>query len=51
MFMQSVVSLLLIQIKSCFERLCDHISEVVVFAACLSAGLGKQRFCCVQNHS
>lgn len=52
MFVQSVVSLLLIQIKSCFESLCDHINEVVVFAAaCLSAGLGKWRFCYVQNDS
>lgn len=42
MFIQSVVSLLLIQIKFCLESLCDYISEVVVFAtACLSAGLGK----------
>lgn len=33
MFMHSILSLLLIQIKSCFESLCNHFNKVVVFAA------------------
>lgn len=41
----SILSLLLIQIKSCFESLCNHFNEVVVFACCflfiLNIGLGK----------
>lgn len=45
MFIHSILSLLLIQIKSCFESLCNHFNEVVVFACCflfiLNIGLGK----------
>lgn len=44
-FMHSILSLLLIQIKSWFESLCNHFNEVAVPAHCflfiLNIGLGK----------
>lgn len=44
-FMHSILSLLLIQIKSWFEGLCNHFNEVAVPAHCflfiLNIGLGK----------
>lgn len=33
LFIHLILSLLLIQIKPCFESLCNHFNEVVVFAA------------------
>lgn len=41
--MHSILSLLLIQIKSWFESLCNHFNEVAVpaFLFILNIGLGK----------